>query len=158
MDRSLQTPKQWPDDFTHSQSSAGTTTINYILQGWWEAGEGVSSQWKISFPSKGRGWNDSSTAVHGPASDNLGKPQRSPPRSMNNLPPPPQNEEHFTDLESRADRGGMGTGTGRHHTQPCCCFSCMEQTLPCLHDPLLCSRHASLCILLSSAAGRKARL
>lgn len=61
-----------------------------------------------------------STVVHGPASDNLGKPQRSPPHSMNHIPPPPpENEECFTDLESRAGRGGMDTGTGRHTaTQP----------------------------------------
>lgn len=51
---------------------------------------------------------------------------------MNNVPPPPQDEKRFTDLESRAGRGGKGMGTGRHHTRPCCYFSCIEQTLPCL--------------------------
>lgn len=63
MDRSLQTLKQQRDDFTHSQSSAGTTTIKEILQGWWGVGEGVSSQWKISFPSKGRGWSDTAALL-----------------------------------------------------------------------------------------------
>lgn len=110
------TPGWWElsIDKARSECSTVTTTINYILQGWHRVEEGRSSQWKISFPSKGRGQSDTaSAAVRGPVSDNhrpLDTPGAAPHVLWTTSLHHQQKEECFTNLESRGDRRRMGTG------------------------------------------------